>query len=125
MPQAGKLTIAAAVGLRPPLSFTVSLTGKSAMRSRSQQFKLAIAMPYAGDPEREISATTKPQRADQASLDRTRMRLRVSQQFSPIAPSLMQRLASIVRLHSAIDASGRQTNYCCSGRPSAAAQLHR
>jgi hypothetical protein len=103
----------------------VNLTGKSAMRSRSQQFNPAIVVSYAGLSDREISATTKPQRADQASLDRTRVRLRLSQQFSAGAPRHMQPFSRVERLYSGVDASGRQTNYRCSERPSAVAELHR
>ena len=70
-----------------PLNFTVSLTGKSSVRTRSQQFNLATVVLFAWDPELKIYATTKPQRAVQASLERTRVRLRLRQQFSPGAPS--------------------------------------
>ena len=48
----------------------VNLTGKSAMRTRSQQPDLANVVSNARLSGTEISATTKPQRADQASLNR-------------------------------------------------------
>jgi len=85
----------AACALARPLNFTVSLTGESAMGTVSQQFKLATVVPNAGDPESKFYATTKPQRAVQASLERTRMRLRSAQQFSPGAPSRRCRLRHV------------------------------
>jgi len=104
---------------------SVRLAGKSSVRSASQHFNLATAVPFAGDPEVKIHATTKPQRAVQAGLERTRMRLRLVQQFSPCAPPQMQPLASFERRDSGSTWPGRQSNYRCSGRPAAAAELIR
>ena len=95
------------------------------MPVRSQPFNLAIVVPFAELADREIYATTKPQRADQARLDRTRMRLRLSQHSRAAASRQGQPLSVAERVHSGLDASGRQTNHRCSERPAAVAELLR
>ena len=108
-----------------PLNFIVSWTGKSAMQTRSQQFKLATAVPNAGDPESKIHATTKPQRAVQASLERTRMRLRFRQQFSPGAPGTGAPFRHLKGCTPVATSEAVQLTSRCSERPAAVAELLR
>lgn len=105
--------------------YTVSLAGKSAMRTRSQPFNLATVVSNARLSDREKSATTKPQRADQVHLDRTRMRLRLSQQFIAGAPSPGKPSPEAERLHCGSVAEAVKLTLAAASGRTAVAELNR